>query len=452
YDQLAGLPSGRAQPHMAKVFADYQSFMVLALIAGAAGIALGIVSKWRKLRGIFAGIAFLVAAAPILYTIFTIAFAIPDAATSDVSSNIREFSGSIRGTVSEVWGQRIGWYLPMGSGLAFAWASSDLWHVRAMRKRVPTKIEVTLKPASSQGPALPPPPPPPAEAAPVAPPEPMIEEVFVIGSNGLLVKHMSRTLMTDKDRDVVGSMIAAISSFVREAFSERGGEVHEVSLGDHRLVMCKQAGLVVAVGVAAGEAEAIVKQQGWDIRPLTCDYFGRPRREHDAVLALTSRIGTGPLRRVDLPFLKEVDDLRKEGFENRRLLDSPEGYIPGRNLIFYGLAGHYAELDAVRYIVGGHNGIDPESFPDASPKFFNFLNSVFHLSLWSYDASPVQILVPLSGKSKDNVIRMGLDMKVPFDVTWSCYWDREVHCGTCVSCRERRDAFAKVGVEDPVAY
>jgi 7-cyano-7-deazaguanine synthase len=194
------------------------------------------------------------------------------------------------------------------------------------------------------------------------------------------------------------------------------------------------------------------KQQGWDIRPLTFDYFGRPRREHEAVLALTSRIGTGPLRRVDLPFLKEVDDLRKEGFENRRLLDSPEGYIPGRNLIFYGLAGHYAELDGVRYIVGGHNGIDPESFPDASPKFFNFLNSVFHLSLWSFDASPVQILVPLSGKSKEDVVRMGLDMKVPFDVTWSCYWDRDIHCGTCVSCRERREAFAKVGVEDPVAY
>src|SRR5438445_3698516 len=233
YDQLAGLPSGRAQPHMAKVFADYQSFMTLALIAGAAGIALGIVSKWRKLRGIFAGIAFLAAAAPILYTIFTIAFAIPDAATSDVSSNIREFSGSIRGSVSEVWGQRIGWYLPMGSGLAFAWASSDLWHVRPARKPVQTKIEVTLKPASSQSPALPPPP---VEVATVAPPEPVIEEVFVIGSNGLLIKHMSRTLMTDKDRDVVGSMISAISSFVREAFSERDGEVHEVTLGDHRFV------------------------------------------------------------------------------------------------------------------------------------------------------------------------------------------------------------------------
>src|SRR5207302_4397249 len=98
---------------------------------------------------------------------------IPDAATSDVSSNIREFSGSIRGSVNEAWGQRIGWYLPMGSGLAFAWASSDLWHVRPARKPVRTRIEVTLKPASSQSPA---PPPPPVEVATVAPPEPVIEE------------------------------------------------------------------------------------------------------------------------------------------------------------------------------------------------------------------------------------------------------------------------------------
>ena len=194
------------------------------------------------------------------------------------------------------------------------------------------------------------------------------------------------------------------------------------------------------------------KRQGWEIRPLTFDYFGRPRREHQAVEALTSRVGTESVRRVDLPFLKEVDDLRKEGFANQRLLESPEGYIPGRNLIFYGLAGYFAELDAVRYIVGGHNGIDPESFPDSSPKFFNFLNSVFPLSLWSYDKSPVQILVPLSGKSKEEVVRMGLEMKVPFEVTWSCYWDRALPCGTCVSCRERREAFANVGVEDPLEY
>src|SRR3989449_605390 len=220
-------------------------------------------------------------------------------------------------------------------------------------------------------------------------------------------------------------------------------------LGGNRM---ERAIVLLSGGVDSAVALWWAKKQGWDIRPLTFDYFGRPKRENGAVRALTSQAETAPIRHVDLPFLKEVDDLRKEGFENRILLDSPEGYIPGRNLIFYGLAGYYAELDAARYLVGGHNGVDPESFPDSSPKFFNFLNSVFHLSLWSYDKAPVQILVPLSGKSKEEVVRMGLEMNVPFDVTWSCYWDRAVHCGTCVSCRERREAFAAVGAVDPVEY
>jgi 7-cyano-7-deazaguanine synthase len=194
------------------------------------------------------------------------------------------------------------------------------------------------------------------------------------------------------------------------------------------------------------------KSNGWEVRPLTFDYFGRPAQEQKAIEDLVSRAGAGAIRHVDLPFLKEVDDLRKEGIDNRVLLQSPEGYIPDRNLIFYALAGYYAELDGTRYIVGGHNGIDPESFPDSSPKFFNFLNSILRLSLWSYEKSPVQILVPLSGKTKEEVVRMGLSMGVPFEVTWSCYWNRDVHCGTCVSCRERKEAFAAIGVSDPVRY
>src|SRR3989454_710438 len=181
-------------------------------------------------------------------------------------------------------------------------------------------------------------------------------------------------------------------------------------LGGNRM---ERAIVLLSGGVDSAVALWWAKKQGWDIRPLTFDYFGRPKRENEAVRALTSQAGTAPIRHVDLPFLKEVDDLRKEGFENRVLLDSPEGYIPGRNLIFYGLAGYYAELDAARYLVGGHNGVDPESFPDSSPKFFNFLNSMFHLSLWSYDKAPVQILVPLSGKSKEEDIRTTISFVGP---------------------------------------
>ncbi len=47
---------------------------------------------------------------------------------------------------------------------------------------------------------------------------------------------------------------------------------------------------------------------------------------------------------------------------------------------------------------------------------------------------------------------MGLRLGVPFELTWSCYWDRDEHCGECGSCIERRDAFRAIGREDPAAY
>lgn len=213
-----------------------------------------------------------------------------------------------------------------------------------------------------------------------------------------------------------------------------------------------EAIILLSGGVDSAVALWWAKEQGWTIQPLTFDYFGRPKREHTAIEALVERAGVRPVRTVALPFLKEVDDLRPDGFTNRVLAQSPEGYIPGRNLIFYSLAAYYAELGGARYLIGGHNGLDPEAFPDASPKFFQSLDRIFRVSLWSYDDSPVRVLVPLRGKSKDDVVRLGLDRKVPFEVTWSCYWDREVHCGTCISCRERKAAFAAAGAKDPVEY
>lgn len=210
--------------------------------------------------------------------------------------------------------------------------------------------------------------------------------------------------------------------------------------------------VLLSGGIDSAVALAWARDQGWDILPLTFDYFARPKKEGAAIEALARAARVGPIRHVDLPFLKEVDDLRRAGVANEVLLEAPESYIPARNLIFYGLAAYFAEQEGARYIVGGHNGLDPDSFPDSSPKFFNFINSVLRLGLWTYPRTPVQVLVPLSGKTKTDVVRAGLEAKVPFEVTWSCYWDREAHCGTCPSCRERREAFAATGSEDPVPY
>jgi predicted regulator of Ras-like GTPase activity (Roadblock/LC7/MglB family) len=246
------------QEHMAAALAEFDTFFALGLVAGFAGTVLSVMSAWKKLRGIFAGLAFVGACAAMLYVGFAMVFSLPSAATQDLP---RLGSASTQFAAEGSYGAQLlstspgaGWILVLGAGLAFAWASSDIWHIVPAKKGAPKKMEATVKRVPPKVVA---PPPPPAELLASAP-EPNIEEVFVIGSNGLLVKHMSRSLMSDKDRDVVGSMISAISSFVREAFTERDGEVHEVTLGDHRFVMCSDSGIVLAVLVSSGDTEDIV--------------------------------------------------------------------------------------------------------------------------------------------------------------------------------------------------
>ncbi len=247
-----------SDPNMSAALAEFGTFFTLGLVAGFAGMVLSVLSAWKKLRGIFAGLAFVAACAAMLYVGFAIVFSIPSAATIDLPTlgpartQFYEQGGVGAQMLSTVPGA--GWILVLGTGLGFAWASSDIWHIVPSKKVSPKKMEQTMKRVPTKVVATPPPP---AELLPSAP-EPDIEEVFVIGSNGLLVKHMSRSLMSDKDRDVVGSMISAISSFVREAFTERDGEVHEVTLGDHRFVMCNDTGIVLAVLVSSGDTEDIV--------------------------------------------------------------------------------------------------------------------------------------------------------------------------------------------------
>ena len=216
----------------------------------------------------------------------------------------------------------------------------------------------------------------------------------------------------------------------------------------------KRALVLVSGGIDSTVALWWAQAEGYDVLPLTFHYYKRAPQEIDATFRLLCRAHlTDALLEVELPFLKEVYDLKKEGpLENVALYDSPEGYIPARNLVFYALGAYYAEVHRASKVIGGHNGVDPEAFPDSSPKFFNFVSNLLRIGVWSYKDSPVEILQPLSGMEKWEVIQRGLDLGVPFEDTWSCNWPRDVHCGRCRSCLEREEAFAAVGARDPVPY
>ena len=88
-------------------------------------------------------------------------------------------------------------------------------------------------------------------------------------------------------------------------------------------------------------------------------------------------------------------------------------------------------------------------FPDATPSFFAAMARALSLGL----AHPIAIEAPFAALHKSDVIRKGVELGVPLELTLSCMQPKDgLHCGRCSKCRERRDAFRDAGVADPTPY
>lgn len=122
-------------------------------------------------------------------------------------------------------------------------------------------------------------------------------------------------------------------------------------------------------------------------------------------------------------------------------------YLPGRNIILLGKAGVYCAAAKLDRLVLGTLAHNP--FPDATPEFRAAMARALTLGL----AHELQIDAPYAGTSKADVIRRGLALGVPFELTLSCMSPVGTrHCGACSKCRERHDAFVEAGIPDPTTY
>lgn len=129
--------------------------------------------------------------------------------------------------------------------------------------------------------------------------------------------------------------------------------------------------------------------------------------------------------------------------------DTPdeEVYIEGRNVVLLSKTAVYMARARLTRVWLGPLAANP--FPDATPEFFGAMARALSLGL----AASIEIEAPFSSMHKAEVIDLGARLGVPFGLTLSCMQpDRGRHCGRCSKCRERRDAFAEAGVEDPTEY
>ena len=129
--------------------------------------------------------------------------------------------------------------------------------------------------------------------------------------------------------------------------------------------------------------------------------------------------------------------------------DTPDEdvYLTGRNVMLLTKSAIYcAQQHITRLAIGPLAG---NPFPDATPQFFEAMARALSLGL----AHTIEIQTPFVSMDKSDVIRLGVELGVPLELTLSCMNPRNgLHCGQCSKCRERRDGFNEAGVGDPTAY
>jgi 7-cyano-7-deazaguanine synthase len=127
----------------------------------------------------------------------------------------------------------------------------------------------------------------------------------------------------------------------------------------------------------------------------------------------------------------------------------PVTYVPFRNAHFLAAAVSWAEVLGAKKIYIGAVEPDSSGYPDCRPAYYKAFNQVVKTGTKEGD---IEIVTPLIAMRKAEIVRRGLELGAPFDLTWSCYSREDRACGVCDSCVLRLRAFQAAGVPDPIPY
>ncbi|MDQ3133413.1 MAG: 7-cyano-7-deazaguanine synthase QueC [Acidobacteriota bacterium] len=128
----------------------------------------------------------------------------------------------------------------------------------------------------------------------------------------------------------------------------------------------------------------------------------------------------------------------------------PTSYVPFRNAHLLAIATSWAEVLGASRIYIGVVAEDSSGYPDCRPEFY----SAFQQSIdaGTRPDTQIEIRTPVIHLRKAEIVRRGIELQAPLELTWSCYQAEERACGSCDSCALRLRAFREAGVSDPVSY
>jgi 7-cyano-7-deazaguanine synthase len=219
----------------------------------------------------------------------------------------------------------------------------------------------------------------------------------------------------------------------------------------------EKAVILVSGGMDSATAVYEAMDRGYEPLFLHTSYGQRTEdEERECAEALAEAVGAEEFLHVETGHLAQIgaSSLTDETIEvtdaDVESDEIPTSYVPFRNANLLSMATSYAEAQEASAIFVGAHSEDFAGYPDCRPAFFDAFQRV--VDVGTKPETEITLEAPFVEWSKTDIAERGLELGVPYELTWSCYRAEAPACGTCDSCAFRLQAFQNAGVEDPIKY
>ncbi len=216
----------------------------------------------------------------------------------------------------------------------------------------------------------------------------------------------------------------------------------------------KKAVVLLSGGLDSTTTLYWARKKGYKCWCLIFDYGQKHRKEILSAKKIAEKTNSSfKVIKIDFPWKgSALTDKNVSIPENRSILlmkkSIPATYVPARNIIFISFAVSFAEVIGASRIFIGANAIDFSGYPDCRPEFFKAFSKA--ISKGTKRGNKIKIEVPFLYYTKAKIVKVGISLSVPFELTWSCYKGKSRPCRKCDSCLLRKKGFKEAGIKDPL--
>lgn len=219
----------------------------------------------------------------------------------------------------------------------------------------------------------------------------------------------------------------------------------------------KRAVCLLSGGMDSTTLAYVAKEMGYEIVALHFTYGQRTEvKERECARAVARNLEALDFVEIGLEHFKKIGassltdtSIPVEEYAGEEE-SVPSTYVPFRNANLLAIATSLAEARRAEAVFIGVQTGDYPGYPDCRPEFIEAFQRAVDLGT---AAEPrIVLMTPFVRMSKVDIVRKGLALGVPYELTWSCYQNDDRACGVCSSCHYRKEAFRELGLEDPIEY